>query len=198
MPGSLFGSGSETESVNEDGTSSESPAGLEYIPNALPDELVEPLMEYLAVNIANHQQLHLFPPIPAVILDVSRLCIPQSWKDKLWNGHDMEAGIIQKYEMGQGIGWHVDLDRFTDGVAILSLLSATTLSFRHVMDHARRCDVKLEPGSAVLMSGEARYEWEHSIEAKDWDGSEETGWWKRGRRISVTMRRVRDDRKTES
>ncbi|BFZ63943.1 hypothetical protein YB2330_005080 [Saitoella coloradoensis] len=198
MPDSLFGSDSETESINEDVSSSESPAGLEYIPNALSEELVEPLMEYLAENIANHQQLHLFPPIPSVILDVSRLCIPQPWKDKFWHGREMEAGIIQKYEIGQGIGWHVDLDRFTDGVAILSLLSATTLSFRHVKDRARRWNVKLEPGSVVLISGEARYEWEHSIEGKDWDGSEGTGWWKRGRRISVTMRRVRDDRKTES
>ena len=88
-----------------------------------------------------------------------------------------------------GIRWHVDLAAFGDGVAILSLLSPVVMRFRLVNDHTQIKDVLLKPLSLLLCSGEARYDWEHTIAAASSDCiNGETI--HRQTRISVTMRRI--------
>lgn len=135
-------------------------------------------------------QWHCFRPLPDVINFVSEDVIPGEWKDQVWQGQECDCAIVQKYRAGEGIRYHVDLDRFQDGVAILSLLSTVRMHFRHTQDHSRVFDLVLRPNSLLLMSLEARYEWEHCIENVDYDvidGVEV----KRGDRISITMRRLR-------
>ena len=102
----------------------------------------------------------------------------------------------------QGICAHVDLMRFEDGIAIVSLESSCVMHFTRVeggsdiVEHGerhpliRKVPVLLTPGSLVLMSGEARYLWKHEINRKPgiqmWEGQELI----QDRRISLTLRKL--------
>jgi alkylated DNA repair dioxygenase AlkB len=97
--------------------------------------------------------------------------------------------IVNEYEPGQGIRHHVDCRPcFDDNVASLSLGSACVMTFRHP---GTRQEVPLlvEPGSLVVMTGEARYDWMHGIPARKSDtfGGRII---ERGRRVSLTLRKV--------
>jgi alkylated DNA repair dioxygenase AlkB len=95
--------------------------------------------------------------------------------------------------------------RFDDGIAIVSLESACVMHFSQaeptgtVLDtgHLKKGDreptkipVYLNPGSLVVMSGDARYLWKHEINRKpgvqQWDGRE----LEQHRRTSVTLRKL--------
>jgi alkylated DNA repair dioxygenase AlkB len=71
--------------------------------------------------------------------------------------------LINEYRPGAGIGWHRDKPHF-DLVAGVSLLAPCSFRLRRRNGTAwERQTVEVEPGSAYLMSGPARDEWEHSI-----------------------------------
>ena len=75
--------------------------------------------------------------------------------------------LLARYDPGAGIGWHRDRPQFEQVVGI-SLGAPATMRFRQrVASGFRRANVHLEPGSAYLLSGEARWEWEHSIVPAD-------------------------------
>ena len=75
--------------------------------------------------------------------------------------------LLARYDPGAGIGWHRDRPQFEDVVGI-SLGSGATMRFRQrTADGFRRAKVHLEPGSAYLLSGEVRREWEHSMAPGD-------------------------------
>jgi len=75
--------------------------------------------------------------------------------------------LVTEYAPGAGIGWHRDKPMFGKVVAF-SFLSACTLRFRR-REGTRweRRSQRLEPRSAYIMEGEARWDWEHSIPAGD-------------------------------
>jgi alkylated DNA repair dioxygenase AlkB len=71
--------------------------------------------------------------------------------------------LLARYDPGAGIGWHRDRDVFEKVVGI-SLNTPATLRFRQrTTGGFRRANLEVEPRSAYLLSGEARYDWEHSI-----------------------------------
>jgi alkylated DNA repair protein (DNA oxidative demethylase) len=71
--------------------------------------------------------------------------------------------LLARYDPGAGIGWHRDRDVF-DQVVGISLGTPATLRFRRRKPGGfDRASVELAPRSAYLLSGEARWEWEHSI-----------------------------------
>jgi alkylated DNA repair protein (DNA oxidative demethylase) len=76
---------------------------------------------------------------------------------------DIAQALLARYDPGAGIGWHKDRSVF-DRVVGISLSSPATLRFRQrTSDGFRRFSLKVEPGSAYLLSGGARHDWEHSI-----------------------------------
>lgn len=97
--------------------------------------------------------------------------------------------IVNEYLPGQGITPHVDcVPCFSETVLSLSLGSACTLDLAHVSSGERVC-LHLEPGSLVVLSGDARYEWAHGIASRKSDmvaGRRVP----RGRRVSLTFRTV--------
>ncbi|KAF8015090.1 hypothetical protein BT93_H0783 [Corymbia citriodora subsp. variegata] len=134
-----------------------------------------------------HEDSTLFPILPLELLGREPLF------DQL---------IVNLYQPGEGICAHVDLMRFGDGIAVVSLESPCIMHFTRVRD---TCDtssegeneqpmskvpVYLAPGSLVLMSGEARYLWKHEINRKPgfqvWQGQELD----QKRRISITLRKL--------
>ena len=75
--------------------------------------------------------------------------------------------LLARYDPGAGIGWHRDRDVF-DQVVGISLNTPAKLRFRQRMTNAfRRTSLELVPRSAYLLSGESRWEWEHSIAPGD-------------------------------
>ncbi|PKA57423.1 hypothetical protein AXF42_Ash013611 [Apostasia shenzhenica] len=91
-----------------------------------------------------------------------------------------------------GICAHIDLLRFADGIAIISMESECVMHFSKADDVQGVCNVPvlLHPGSLVLMSGEARYNWKHEINRKPgfqfWKGKEIL----QQKRTSLTLRKL--------
>ncbi len=75
---------------------------------------------------------------------------------------------VNHYKPGEGIGSHVDTpSAFGDGLVSISLHGGIVMEFRKVQESDGQYPIKklvyLPPRSLVLMSGPARYEWEHHI-----------------------------------
>jgi alkylated DNA repair dioxygenase AlkB len=74
-----------------------------------------------------------------------------------------EHALVTEYTPGAAIGWHRDRPVFADVVGI-SFGSACRFRFRRRQGQGwERASLVLEPGSAYLLRGPARYQWEHSI-----------------------------------
>lgn len=97
--------------------------------------------------------------------------------------------IVNEYQPGQGISAHIDCEPcFGDTIVSVSLGSACVMHFTYV-ETGENYSLLLEPGSVLSFTGEARYQWRHSIPAR------KTDVWKhqkiyRSRRVSLTFRRV--------
>jgi alkylated DNA repair dioxygenase AlkB len=71
--------------------------------------------------------------------------------------------LVTEYPAGAGIGWHRDAAQF-GAVIGLSLLSACRMRFQRGAGAARQTRAAvLEPRSAYVFDGEARWQWQHSI-----------------------------------
>ncbi|WP_419854533.1 alpha-ketoglutarate-dependent dioxygenase AlkB [Candidatus Poriferisodalis sp.] len=113
--------------------------------------------------------------------DVQRLLDPKQ---------PFEQAIINEYLPGQGIAPHVDRDCFGPVVATVSLGAAINMDFR--------CDAtgeehgeRLARRSLLVLRGEARTDWRHSIAKRKsdlWNGQQ----FKRERRVSITFRTIAD------
>ncbi|KAK3041498.1 hypothetical protein RJ639_000475 [Escallonia herrerae] len=132
---------------------------------------------------------------------VKEACIFPS--DLLWREPLFNQLIVNIYQPGEGICAHVDLMRFEDGIAIVSLESSCVMHFSPAESEdsrtgkevngtkcLTRIPVYLTPGSLVLMWGEARYLWKHEINRKpgfqDWQGQSID----QKRRTSITLRKL--------
>ena len=80
---------------------------------------------------------------------------------------DFAHVLLARYDPGAGIGWHRDRDVFEQVVGI-SLSTSVRLRFRQRKENGfRRASIAVEPRSAYLLSGESRWDWEHSISPGD-------------------------------
>ena len=71
--------------------------------------------------------------------------------------------LVQRYPPGSTIGWHRDAPTFGEVVGV-SLASACRLRFQRGKPGARQTwEVLLEPRSAYVLAGSARWAWQHSI-----------------------------------
>jgi alkylated DNA repair dioxygenase AlkB len=95
--------------------------------------------------------------------------------------------IVNDYAAGQGIPAHVDAPLFTDTIISVSLGSSCVMEFTNETGDAE--ELFLEPMSVLVIGGEARLEWKHSIVSRPidrWQGRE----WPRRRRVSLTFRKL--------
>lgn len=141
--------------------------------------------------VLSQQLLPILPP------DVHALLFPPAHEPP----RKARQVIINAYLPGEGITPHVDLlDRYDDGIVGVSLGSGSVMQFRNVSTHKETTSeeeeqgfgVYLPPGSAYVMSGEARYDWTHGIEGRveDWvlDEDDVGSVLPRTFRVSVTFR----------
>ena len=98
--------------------------------------------------------------------------------------------IVNEYMPGQGISAHVDCRPcFGDVIASLSLLSSCIMRLEN-RKVSQKVDLTLEPGSLLVLSGDARHVWTHAIPARKCDivnGQKQP----RSRRLSLTFREMR-------
>ena len=94
--------------------------------------------------------------------------------------------LVNEYLPGQGIALHCDYRPFDRTVVSLSLLSTCVMDFRHPESGSSESLV-LEPRSLLILSDEARFEWQHGIARRKsdrWHGIVLP----RTRRLSITFR----------
>lgn len=115
----------------------------------------------------------------------------QPLAQKLQTGHLFrnapDQAIVNEYLPGQGISAHIDcVPCFDDVIASLSLGSPAVMQFSKGNE---KQEIYLEPRSLIVLTGPARYEWQHAIPARKTDivnGFKI----ERGRRLSLTFRTV--------
>jgi alkylated DNA repair protein (DNA oxidative demethylase) len=76
---------------------------------------------------------------------------------------ELVEALVQHYPPGAPIGWHRDAPKF-GLVAGVSLASPGRMRFQRGKREAREVtEVMLDPGSAYVLAGKARWSWQHSI-----------------------------------
>ena len=91
--------------------------------------------------------------------------------------------LVTRYPPGAGIGWHRDAPMFGPKVVGVSLLSPCAMRFqRRAADLRRTYRLDLAPRSAYVLSGAARWSWQHSIPSAP------------ALRYSITFRTLKDQR----
>lgn len=98
-----------------------------------------------------------------------------------------EQVIVNEYRGAQGIAEHSDHPGFGPAIATVSLLEDWEMNFAPRYRQATR-PALLETGSCLTMTGLSRSRWTHCIPAR----REEPDGRRRGRRISLTFRTVRN------
>jgi alkylated DNA repair dioxygenase AlkB len=155
-----------------------------------------------------------FPRWAATLADsVARLAkedgaLPFSGEDG--NRYRFDQYVVNAYLPGEGLKPHVDLAAFDDGVCVVSLLSSTVMDLSPAPEELRdaippsgtdggieRSDVsigiRLDPGDALFLSGDARWRWRHGIAARAADARAGGGAHERGFRVSVALRTLREE-----
>lgn len=99
---------------------------------------------------------------------------------------------VNEYTPGVGLSPHVDTHSpFGDAILSLSVAGSAVMAFRK---EGQRRAIFLPPRSLLLLTGESRFGWEHSIPHRKSDPLEDGSIVPRSnRRISFTFRRVRTE-----
>lgn len=110
---------------------------------------------------------------------------------------------LYSLKLGEGIRSHVDLQKFDDGILIVSLLSSCVMvmtpaseSLKHATSYQEEGDIEdglpilLKPGDVLAMVGPARWDWAHCIPARHEDIIDGE-LIQRGARVSITLRKLR-------
>jgi alkylated DNA repair dioxygenase AlkB len=176
----------------------ETPPGLRYVPDLLTvseeAELLVGLraLDFAAVEmrgqVARRRTAHFGwvygyeswritpgPPLPAFLEPLRVRCAALLAVEPA----ALAETLVTEYPPGAAIGWHRDATQFGPVVGV-SLLGACRMRFRRGTGTARRVHaVVLEPRSAYVLAGDARWRWQHHIPPM------------RAPRYSVTFRTLR-------
>ena len=101
-------------------------------------------------------------PLPESMLWLRDRCAALMARDP----EDLVQILVSRYPAGAGIGWHRDAPMFGSKVAGVSLLAPCRMRFQRKVAGVRSvAELELAPRSAYLLSGKARWSWQHSITA---------------------------------
>jgi alkylated DNA repair dioxygenase AlkB len=76
---------------------------------------------------------------------------------------ESDSITVNEYQERQAISWHVDSLSSGPAIIVLSLLSDAVMGLRYKKDKTVIQDIALPARSLLILDGEERYEWEHSI-----------------------------------
>jgi alkylated DNA repair dioxygenase AlkB len=101
-----------------------------------------------------------------------------------------DQAIVNEYVNDQGIAPHIDCEPcFGDTIVSISLGGTCVFNFERTPNGKDKTPVFLEPKTLVIMKGESRFDWHHGIPNRKSDNFNGMNY-KRGRRLSVTFRKV--------
>ena len=177
-----------------------------YIPEEIEYNLITEIDSHLWLNDLSRRVQHYgykYDYKAKAVSDLIRLEIIPNWLDiistklKLENHFKEEPNqiIINEYIPGQGISNHIDCEPcFGNVIASLSLASDIVMNFTNVNDSAFQIGhivpILLPRRSLLIITGNARYNWQHGIKKVKWDTFNNLKL-KRNRRISITFRNVK-------
>jgi alkylated DNA repair dioxygenase AlkB len=121
-------------------------------------------------------------PLPDWAAELARRLEREEWFEEL-----PDQLIVNEYHPGQGIAKHVDCVPCF-GKTVVSITLGSTCVLELARGQEKR-PLLLEPRSAVVLQGDARYRWTHAIAGRKqdrWQGQV----FPRARRISLTFRKV--------
>ena len=99
------------------------------------------------------------PPLPDWLLGLRERLAPIAGLEP----EQLAAALLIRYDPGAGIGWHRDRPQYGE-VLGLSLGAPCVMRLRRrTADGFERRKLALPPRSLYRLSGEVRWEWEHSI-----------------------------------
>jgi alkylated DNA repair protein (DNA oxidative demethylase) len=80
---------------------------------------------------------------------------------------DLVQILVSRYPEGAGIGWHRDAPMFGSSIVGVSLGGTSRMRFQRKPKGGERevAAIELAPRSAYVLSGKARWSWQHSIPA---------------------------------
>jgi DNA oxidative demethylase len=116
------------------------------------------------------------PPMPGWLTDLRDGIAPAAGLDP----EALRAALLIRYDPGAGIGWHRDRPQYGEVLGLSLGASCTMRLRRRASQGFERRRIELPSRSLYRLSGEVRWEWEHSIAPM-----ETTRW-------SVTLRTFRD------
>lgn len=94
---------------------------------------------------------------------------------------EIVEAVVTEYPEGAPIGWHRDVPQFEEIIGI-SLAGAARMRLKPYRKEGKPVSIILEPRSAYIMRGAARWQWQHSIPAVE------------SLRYSITFRTLRKKR----
>jgi DNA oxidative demethylase len=122
------------------------------------------------------------PPVPEELIALRDRCADAASVDR---EHVVEC-LVTRYPPGSGIGWHSDAPMFGSKVMGVSLRSGCVMRFRRRKEKGRATfELALEPRSAYVIGGAARWQWQHHIRSTP------------DLRYSITFRTLRADLRSE-
>ncbi len=80
------------------------------------------------------------------------------------DGTEFNQCLITFNPADAGIGWHTDAACFGDCIAGVSLGEQAKLEFRNARESPASCQTVLHPGSLYMMTGAARWQFQHRVE----------------------------------
>lgn len=78
-------------------------------------------------------------------------------------GTEFHQCIVTRYPPKAGIGWHTDAPRFGEWIMGISLGGEAQLQFRPNGAEAVSHELRLSTGSMYLLSGRARWDYQHQV-----------------------------------
>src|SRR5215210_153669 len=101
-------------------------------------------------------------PLPEPMLWLRERCADLMDREPV----DLVQILVSRYPSGAGIGWHRDAPMFGSRIAGVSLLAPCRMRFQRTVGGVREtAEIELAPRSAYVLSGKARWSWQHSIPA---------------------------------
>lgn len=159
------------------------PSGLFYIPEFLTPEEEAGLLEHISIEAFepfNHQgfiakrEIVFYglqggykgrdsegvQPVPEWLQPLRHRCANLIGLSE----DELEMALVAHYPIGAGIGWHRDAPPFGPTVLGVSFRSDAQMRFRRfVGEQEELFRINLERGSAYVMSGPSRSEWQHGM-----------------------------------
>lgn len=135
---------------------------IEIIENYVDEDFESEVLKLIPKNMYKNRTVFRYGSKIPYGSDLKSEIIPEVFK-KIKN-IEFDSVTINQYLKNQMIDWHIDKPEGGESIYIISLISSGVLNFKKGKE---KKDFLLPRFSLAKMSGELRYEWQHSFIAEN-------------------------------